>query len=128
MAATIHLDTSFLILATSPSSAEAARLAEWLADGRIIRMSAIAWAEFVCDPVSAREIDAAARVTRRPVAFDAMDPMLAGRLFNLGGRRRRSLPDCMIAATALNAGAALATGNAEDFKRFAPLGLVVETA
>ena len=38
-------------------------------------------------------------------------------------RRSRSLPDCMIAATALAAKAPLATKNRNDFAPFLPYGL-----
>lgn len=47
----------------------------------------------------------------------------AARLFVLGGRRRRSLVDCMIAATAIQTEATLATTNSKDFQRFAGEGL-----
>ena len=93
-----------------------------------MRLSAIVWAEFQCGPVSESGIDAAAALTGMPVAFTAMDAVLASRLFNVGGRRRTSLTDCMIAATALNAGASLATANVADFARLEPFGLVLETA
>ena len=46
-------------------------------------------------------------------------------LFNLTGRRSRSLPDCLIAATAMRDGAPLATLNAEDFAPMVRLGLVL---
>ena len=44
-------------------------------------------------------------------------------LFNRAGRRRGSLLDCMIAAIALRAGAALATANQADFRRLRAAGL-----
>jgi predicted nucleic acid-binding protein len=51
------------------------------------------------------------------------DCAATARLFNLGGRRRGSFTDCMIAAVAIRAGATLATSNGEDFVRFRSAGL-----
>ncbi len=89
-------------------------------------MSAIVWAEFQCGPLSDASIDAAARFTGEPVAFSANDAILAASLYNAGGRKRNSLPDCMIAASAMNASATLATNNLHDFERFVGVGLKLE--
>jgi predicted nucleic acid-binding protein len=59
------------------------------------------------------------------VAFLEADSILAARLFNDSGRRRGTLIDCMIAATALRAREPLATANAVDFRRFAAFGLAI---
>ena len=50
----------------------------------------------------------------------------AARLFNLTGRRRGSHADCMIAASAIVAGAPLATLNAADFQPLVPFGLSLQ--
>jgi predicted nucleic acid-binding protein len=119
----IQLDTSFLIHALVPGSAEDRRLRGWVRDEQTIGISALAWAEFVCGPVTPPVIDIAARLLGEPLPFNAAEATLAARLFNETGRRRGSLMDCMIAATALHAGDAIATANRGDFKRFEKLGL-----
>ena len=113
----IHLDTSFLIRALQPNTTEDKELRELLAAGRPLATSAIAWAEFLCGPLADRQIQAAMRLTSERVPFTEKDAALAAELFNDSGRRRNSLTDCMIAATALRCNAHLATSNQADFKR-----------
>jgi predicted nucleic acid-binding protein len=121
----IHLDTSFLIRALARGSLEDRRLRSWLRTGGDLGMSAIAWAEFLCGPISSPALELAGRVVGEPAAFTADDAVLAARLFEDTGRRRGSLADCMIAAAALRAGASLATSNPRDFARFAGAGLAL---
>lgn len=124
----IVLDTSFLIRALTRGSAEDARLREWLAAGEPLAMSAIAWAEFLCGPLDGGHAELAGRIVPHRLAFGDEDATIAAQLFNDGGRRRGSLTDCMIAAIALRAGAALATENPADFRCFEAAGLRVLSA
>lgn len=119
----IHLDTSFLIRALMADTPAAAAIDGWIASGEILLVSAVAWAEFLCGPVSAGQLERAARIVGNPVDFTAQDATVAARLFNATGRRRGTMPDCMIAASALRHDAPLATGNTADFRRFAAHGL-----
>ena len=100
----IHLDTSFLIHALVPSSHADRRLRAWLRAGDDLALF--------------REI----------VPFTDGDSETTARFFNLEGRRRGTLADCMIAATAIRDGAALATANPGDSQRFAAESLVVVSA
>jgi predicted nucleic acid-binding protein len=88
-------------------------------------VSSVAWAEFLCGPVSLQATEDAAELFGEPVAFNGRDATLAAHLFNTSSRRRGTLPDCMIAAIAMNAGAALATSNRSDFERLVAAGLVL---
>ena len=81
-------------------------------------MSAVAWMEFMCGPVSAQQASLAARIVGAPLPFVAEDGTRAAAFFNATGRRRGSAVDCMIAAAAVGAGASLATSNPADFKGF----------
>jgi predicted nucleic acid-binding protein len=119
----ILLDTSFLIRALVVGSAQDRQLRRWLADKESIGISSIAWAEFLCGPVQPALIEVVRRFVTVRAAFDEDDALLAAQLFNGSGRRRGSLADCMIAATAIRVQAAIATANAADFRRFASAGL-----
>lgn len=124
-AAEVHLDTSFLIRALVAGSAEADALRRWITQGRRLAMSAVAWGEFLCGPLGEADADLASSVVRTIVPLDAEDASLAARLFNVGGRRRGTFPDCLVAAACLRAGGVLATANPADFARFAEAGLEV---
>lgn len=121
----IHLDTSFLIRSLVPRSAQDRRLRKWLSEGAPVGIGAVGWAEFLCGPVDRSHVMLAARLLGEPVSFIAEDAELTARLFNLSGRRRGTLADCMVAATALRLDAELATANPLDFARFEPAGLRV---
>jgi predicted nucleic acid-binding protein len=113
----IHLDTSFLIHALVPGSAADKQLRRWLRDEEDLGMSSVAWSEFLCGPVGAAEVDLASGILQEIAPFSAADALVAARLFNRSGRRRGTLADCMIAALAIAADAAVATVNAKDFER-----------
>lgn len=119
----IHLDTSFLIRALVAGSTEDRRLSGWISEGEGIGMSAVAWAEFLCGPLSPSRLRVADAIVGPRVDFTGVDAVVAARLFNECGRRRGSLPDCMIAAAALGGGAQLATAAEADFRRFEAFGV-----
>lgn len=120
---TIHLDTSFLIRSLVVGTNEAALLAEWLKSKRTVSISVICWTEFLCGPLTPEQKDLTLQVLGDPLPFLASDAAEAARLFNMSGRRRGTLMDCMIAAAAIRAGAELATPNKADFLRLESLGL-----
>jgi len=119
----IQVDSSFLIRGLVRGSAQDAKLREWLAIGERLCMSTIAWAEFLCGPVTPKDAELAARVVTDRLPFADEDARVAAELFNHAGRRRGSFADCMIAAVAVRASAPLATVNVDDFERFTPYGL-----
>lgn len=119
----IHLDTSFLILALATGTDEDRRLRTWLERDESIGISAIAWTEFLCGPVSEGQVGLVGLLVGPPLTYEEEHAALAARLFNDAGRRRGTLMDCMIAAVAMSADATLATSNAADFTRLAKHGL-----
>ncbi|MGH7720420.1 MAG: type II toxin-antitoxin system VapC family toxin [Gemmatimonadaceae bacterium] len=123
----IHLDTSFLIRSLARGTQEDAALRQWLRAGESLAIDAIAWTEFLCGPLSSDAIAVAGQLLGEPVPFGASESEVAARLFNESGRRRGTLVDCMIAAGAIQRGAALATSNDADFRRLAPFGLELIT-
>ncbi|MPY88945.1 MAG: PIN domain-containing protein [Luteitalea sp.] len=122
-ASPVHLDTSFLINALVPGTPEDGRLRGWLEQGTAIAISCIGWAEFLCGPVSHDDRQRARKVVGMPLPLVEEEAVQAAALFNVGGRRRGSLPDSLIAAAALKAGATLATSNGGAFRRFKRAGL-----
>ena len=84
------------------------------------------WYEFLCGPVASRHIQIVRGfLAGGVIVFEEVQAIEAARLFNAVGRTRRLRIDAMIAATAIVAGARLATSNAEDFKAFVPHGLTI---
>lgn len=123
----IHLDTSFLIRALLADTAEDTALRRWVRDGEDIGISAVAWSEFLCGPLPAELRELAEQIRDEPAPLGISEAVRAALLFNESGRRRGSLVDCFIAATALEAGALLATSNRADFRKLEPLGLKLAT-
>ena len=118
----IHLDTGFLIRALVLGSPEYASLRDWLGRGEPLGISSIAWAEFLCGSLSSDAPAMVRRIVGDPIPFDAEQAERAAALFNNSGRRRGTLADCMVAAAALEADAALAS-NSADFRRLEGHGL-----
>ena len=121
----IHLDTSFLIGALDPGSQEDSRLRGWIGANEPLGISTVAWAEFLCGPVDDAALSVASVVVGRQSPFTDEMAVIAARLFNGSGRRKGTMVDCMIAATALAEEAAVATSNPDDFSRFEAFGLAL---
>lgn len=120
----ILLDTNYLINALVPGSPEAEAVLSWIEAGEGLCTSSVAWYEFLCGPVSAREVELMSDVlSSRILHFGESEAAESARLFNTLGRPRRLRIDAMIAATAVLAGAPLATDNLEDFTAFVAHGL-----
>lgn len=119
----IHLDTNYLIGAVTPGSLESAPLQVWLSAGEIVNVCSIAWAEFLCGPLSNASAATARAFVPTPEPFLPEDAEIAADLYNATARRKGSLADCMIAAAAIRHNADLATANRSDFKRFVHHGL-----
>ena len=121
----IHLDTNYLVRGLVTGSPESGKIDGWMLSEEELGVSALAWGEYLCGPLTAAEETAARELiqTVEPVNRDVSE--LAARLFNSTGRRSRSFADCVIAATAIIAGARLATNNSADFSRFVSHGLVL---
>jgi predicted nucleic acid-binding protein len=122
--APIHLDTNYLIYYASGGRDDVVeRVEAWLREGRMVYVSAMAWAEFLCGPLTVREHDLAHDMIHGVIPIALETGNLAGWLFSVTGRRPRSLADCLIAACAMEAKAALATANRADFEPFVAHGL-----
>lgn len=124
----IHLDTNFLIQALNPACPEQALLIGWQESGEVAAVSIVAWAEFLCGPrggLPEKDKATAGGFLSSVIPLDEAQAELAARLFNATGRRSRSMPDCLVAACAIQAGARLATADREVFLPFTAHGLVL---
>lgn len=119
----IHLDTSVLI-ALPVLARQGHALTQRIARGEPVATSSLAWFEYVCGPLPESEqslVRAAIGGLILPV--DEAVAERAADIFNRAGRRRTLRTDSLIAATAIVAGAELASFNAEDFAPFTAHGL-----
>lgn len=122
----IALDTSYLINALVAGAPEAAALIAWYRNGEALAAPSVVWYEFLCGPVSAREIELVRAFLRGGIlSYGELEATEAARLFNATGRSRRLRVDAMIAACALVSGASLTTNNQNDFQAFVPHGLTL---
>jgi predicted nucleic acid-binding protein len=125
----IHLDTNYLIGLAVSASTQADDVDGWLATGQALGASTIAWTEFLNGPVLPQDIALVESIIEsRIISFDKAIAVVAAELFNKTGRRRGSRFDCLIAATAMLAGAEIATANESDLKIFVPHGLKLAVA
>ncbi len=121
----IHLDTNFLIDALVPDSGKETQLVDWLSAGEKLGISAVAWGEFLCGPLSATAEELARKLLPDADSLERADAEKAAALFNLTGRRSKSYADCCIGALAIRFGAPLATSNGDDFTPLVPHGLAL---
>lgn len=120
----IHLDSNYLIRGQHLGSAESSTVTRWLEREEPLATSAIAWMEFVTGPAAPEAVESMREaIENRIVDFGEEEAVIAARLYNAIGRRRAHRFDCMIAASAIHAGARLATSNNADFHLFVPHGL-----
>lgn len=122
----LHLDADVLIHALTPGHGMREQLRHWSGQGRSLAVSALAWSEFVCGPVSITAVRAWARLLDGAIVpLNAAMAEQAALLFNITGRRSHSLPACIIAASAMIGGAELVTLRQVDYAPFLPHGLVL---
>ncbi len=119
----IHLDTNALIAIPAWARARHPLVAR-IREGEPAAVCALAWYEFVCGPTDALEVDLARQlIEARILPIGSRDAELAAQLYNATGRRRGLRTDALIAASAINNDAELATLNLEDFQAFVEFGL-----
>lgn len=120
----IHLDANLLIALVKKTDAHHPAAARVMTGSGPFVSSSIAWMEFLSKPVHPHDTAALqAILTGGILPFDEKTATLAGELFHATGSKRRTRLDTMIAATAILAGAQLATTNPDDFQAFVPHGL-----
>ena len=121
----IHLDTNVLI-ALPLLARKRHALAQRIGKGEPVATSSLAWFEYVCGPLAETEQNLVrAAIGAQILNVDEAIAERAAALFNHAGRKRSLRTDSLIAATAILAGAELATYNAEDFAPFTAHGLTL---
>jgi predicted nucleic acid-binding protein len=122
----IHLDTNFLIGVANRHLPVEAALVGWLQQGEKFAASAVAWAEFFNGPIKPAHVQQMkVLIEGRVISLGRIEAEKASQLFNQTGRRRGSMPDCFIAATAICERASLATQNRKHFAPFEAAGLLL---
>lgn len=121
----IHLDTNFLIQAELRHTPAAHALSGWLRDRVPLRMSLLAWTEYLCGATRVEQIDHWRSVIDGFMGLTESQCRLAAQLKRLAGGGSARLVDCLIAAGAIEDGAPLATVNRRDFLPFTEHGLVL---
>jgi len=120
----LHLDTNILVFGLRPGHEARQLITNWVSRRHRLAVSAMAWAEFRCGPLDPESADAwGAMLAGQVLPVNQAIADLAAELFNRTGCRARSLPDCLIAATAMTRGARLATLNRADFEPLLRYGL-----
>ena len=120
----IHLDANLLIALVNKSDTHHAAAVRVIIGPGPFGSSTVAWMEFFSKPVHPNDLVALQSLLSAGIApFEEATAALAGHLFYLTGSKRRTRLDTMIAATAILAGAELATVNHDDFATFVPYGL-----
>jgi predicted nucleic acid-binding protein len=120
----IHLDTNYLAAMAVGHSDVAREVVGWLQRGQELGTSAIAWSEFLTGSLKGSYMAYAERALGGGIVpFGSEEARCAAALYQELRLKREQRVDCFIAATALVAGATLATRNRRDFVRFVPRGL-----
>ena len=116
--AAYHIDSDFLIYATSQSGPERVRLLELSASPARLHMSALAWYEYVRGPRLPEEIALARHLLEEDDGIVPLTDELASRaaeVYRQLGSPRRRVNDIAIGVTAAAARVVLLTRNTRDF-------------
>lgn len=124
----IHLDTSILIAIVKVTDAHHVTARKLATRSRQFATTSVAWMAFHSRPVpSPFTLALRGLLSGGIIPFDEATATFAGELFHLTGSKPRTRMDTMIAATAILAGAELATANPADFRPFLAHGLKLST-